>query len=198
MAKRGYASKSNLLKAFQCTLYRLKTSFQWHIMREKSRLLLCVSYVLMSEWVYLYQNTIRRTSNPSTCQPVNFCKPFSKKFNTKSGLFIDQLLTLPQKNDSREGLVWCKKGLVCECGKMNFYLIKPSFAPVRGPFPAKCSAFWCKTRCILVLNAVRFGAKCKVKWCKMRGKMVQNAVLNAAKCKTKSIYIHRNGTNKTF
>ena len=110
---------------------------------EKSRLLLYVSYVLMSEWVYLYQNTIRRTSNPSTCQPVNFCKPFSKKFNTKSGLFIDQLLTLPQKIDSREGLSWCKMGWVCECGKMNFYLKKPPFAPVIGLFTAKCSAFWC-------------------------------------------------------
>ena len=48
------------------------------------------------------------------------------------------------------------------------------------------------------LNAVRFGAKCSAFWCKTQGKMVQNAVLNAAKCKTKSIYIHRNGINKTF
>ena len=51
-AKRGYASKNNLLKAFQCILYKLKTSLQWHIMRKKSRLLLYVSYVLMSEWAY--------------------------------------------------------------------------------------------------------------------------------------------------
>jgi len=143
VTKRGYASKSNLLKAFQCMLYRLKTSFLWHIMRKKSRLLLYVSYVLMSEWAYLHQNTIRRTINSSTCQPINFCKPFSKKFNTKSGLFIDQQPTLPQKIDSHEGLFWCKKGLVCECGKMNFYLIKPSFALVIGLFAAKCSAIWC-------------------------------------------------------
>ena len=104
VAKHGYASKSNLLKAFQCTLYRLKTSFRWHIMSKKSRLPLYVSYVLMSEWAYLCQNTIRRTINSFTCQPVNFCKVFSKKFNTKSGLFIYQLPTLPQKIDSREGL----------------------------------------------------------------------------------------------
>ena len=110
---------------------------------EKSRLLLYVSYVLMSEWAYLCLNTIRRTINSFTCQPVNFCKFFSKYFNTKSGLSIHQLPTLPQKIDSHEGLSWCKKGLVCECGKMNFYLIKPSFAPVMGLFAAKCSAIWC-------------------------------------------------------
>ena len=121
----------------------LKTSMQWHIMRKKSRLLLYVSYVLMSEWAYLCQNTIRRTSNPFTCQFVNFCKFFSRKFNTKSGLFIHQLPTFPQKIDSREGLSWCKKGVVCVCGKMNFYLIKPTFALVLRSFPAKCSAFWC-------------------------------------------------------
>ena len=143
MAKHGYTSKSNLVKAFQCTLYRLKISFQWHIMRKKSRLLLYVSYVLMSEWAYLHQNTIRQTTDSFTCQSANFCKLFSKKFNTISGLFIHQLPTLLQKIDSREGLSWCKKGVVCVCGKMNFYLIKPSFAPVMGLFAAKCSAIWC-------------------------------------------------------
>ena len=143
VAKRSYDSKSNLLKAFQGILYKLKTSLRWHIMRKKSRLLFYVSYVLMSEWAYLCQNTIRQTINSSTCQPINFCKIFSKKFNTKSGLFIHRLPTLPQKNDSREGLFWCKKGLVCECRKMNFYLKKPSFAPVIGLFTAKCSAIWC-------------------------------------------------------
>ena len=143
VAKRSYDSKSNLLKAFQGILYKLKTSLQWHIMRKKSRLLFYVSYVLMSEWAYLCQNTIRRTINSFTCQPVNFCNLFSKNFNTKSGLSIHQLPTLPQKIDSREGLSWCKMGWVCECGKMNFYLIKPSFAPVMGLFAAKCSAIWC-------------------------------------------------------
>ena len=32
-----------------------------------------------------------------------FCPLFSKKFNTKTALFIHQPLTLPQKIDSREG-----------------------------------------------------------------------------------------------
>ena len=35
VAKRGYASKSNLLDAFQCMLYELKTSFLWHRNEEK-------------------------------------------------------------------------------------------------------------------------------------------------------------------
>ena len=28
-------------------------------------------------------------------------------------------------------------------------------------FGAKCSAFWCKTQGVLVLNALRFAAKCE-------------------------------------
>ena len=35
VAKRGYASKSNLLDAFQCMLYELKTPFLWHRNEEK-------------------------------------------------------------------------------------------------------------------------------------------------------------------
>ena len=35
VAKRGYASKSNLLDAFQCMLYELITSFLWHRNEEK-------------------------------------------------------------------------------------------------------------------------------------------------------------------
>ena len=46
--------------------------------------------------------------NLSVRQLVNspatlFCPLFSKKFNTKSALFIHQPLTLPQKIDSHEG-----------------------------------------------------------------------------------------------
>ena len=109
-------------------------------MRKRSRLLLYVSYVLMSEWAYLCLNTIRRTINSFTCQPVNFCKFFSKYFNTKSGLSIHQLPTLPQKIDSREGLFWGKKGLVVNVSKMNTHCIKPQFAPHFGLFAAKCGA----------------------------------------------------------
>ena len=32
-------------------------------------------------------------------------------------------------------------------------------------YGAKRSAFWCKTQCVLVLNAVRFGAKRGAKCC---------------------------------
>ncbi len=35
-------------------------------------------------------------------------------------------------------------------------------------FGAKCSAFWCKIECVLVLNAAHFGAKRGAKCCKMR------------------------------
>ena len=41
-------------------------------------------------------------------------------------------------------------------------------------YGAKRSAFWCKTQCVLVLNARRFGAKCCAKWCKMRGEKHNN------------------------
>ena len=58
-----------------------------------------------------------------------------------SALFIHQLLTLPQKSNSREGLFGCKMGLACACGKMNFYLKEPPFAPVFGLFAAKWRAF---------------------------------------------------------
>ena len=78
---------------------------------------------------------------------------------------------------------------------MNIYLERPPFAPVFGLFAAKCSAFWCKTMCVLVLNAMRFGAKCSAFWCKTQGKMVLNAVFFAAKYDPKSIKIHCNGIN---
>jgi len=52
----------------------------------------------------------------------SFCIVFGKKFNTKSGFFVHQPLTLPQKIDSREGLFWCQKELVVHAGKMYFYL----------------------------------------------------------------------------
>ena len=72
-----------------------------------------------------------------------FCLVFSNKFNIVSTLFVHQSLILSQKIDSREGLFWCRKGLVCACGKMNFYLKRPPFAPDFGQFAAKRTAFWC-------------------------------------------------------
>ena len=93
------------------------------------------------------------------------CHHFSANFNIVSALFIHQLLCLPQKNDSREGLFRCKKGLVVHAGKMNIYFKEPPIALGFGLFAAKCSAIWYKTQCILELNAVRFGAKCNAFWC---------------------------------
>ena len=93
------------------------------------------------------------------------CHLFSVNFNIVSALFIHQLLCLPQKNDSREGLFRCKMGLVVHAGKMNIYFKEPPIALGFGLFAAKCSAIWYKTQCILVLNAMRFGAKCNAFWC---------------------------------
>ena len=47
-------------------------------------------------------------------------------------------------------------------------------------------------------NAVYFGAKRKAFWCKTRCILVLNARQNDAKCETKSINIHRNGIDKTL
>ena len=96
---------------------------------------------------------------------TTFCLVFSKRFNIMSALSVHQSPTLPQKIDSRGGLFWCKRGLICTCGKMNIYLNRPSLTPVFGWFIAKWSAFWCKTRCNMPLNAVRFGAKCSAICC---------------------------------
>jgi len=71
------------------------------------------------------------------------CLIFNKNFNIMSALFVHQPFTLPQKIDSREGCCWCKKGLVHEHYKMNFYLKEPPFAPCFRPFLAKCGAIWC-------------------------------------------------------
>ena len=75
-----------------------------------------------------------------------------------TALFVYQSPTLPQKIDSREGLFWCKKGVVVHAGKMNFYLNRPPLTPV---FWAICS----KMQCVLPLNAVQYGAKRSAFWC---------------------------------
>ena len=80
-------------------------------------------------------------------------------------------------------------GAVVHAGKMNIYFKHPPFSPDFGSFDAKYTAFWCKTHCVLVLNALRFGAKWRAFWCKTQGKMVQNAVQFAAKCRSMRINI---------
>ena len=77
---------------------------------------------------------------------------------------------------------------------MNAHCIKPQFAADFGLFSAKFIAFWCKIRCILVQNTVRFGAKRSAFWCKTQGVLVLNARQNAAKCLAIRIKIHCNGT----
>ena len=94
-----------------------------------------------------------------------FCLVFGTKFNILSALFVRQSFTLPQKNDSREGLFWCKKGWHVDVGKMNFYLKKPPLAPCFGPFLAEYGAICCKMACNMRQNAVRFGAKWRAFWC---------------------------------
>ena len=94
-----------------------------------------------------------------------FCLVFGNKFNIMTALFVHQSPTLPQKIDSRGGLFWCKIGLACACGKMNIYLKGLPFVPHLGLFVAKCRVKWCKTQCVLVLNAVRFAAKCNAFCC---------------------------------
>ena len=85
-----------------------------------------------------------------------------------SALFAHQSSALSQKIDSREDLLWCKKGVVCECGKMNFYLNCSPLTPV-------FQAFFSKMECVLPLNAGHFGAKCNAFWYKMECVLVLNA-----------------------
>ena len=104
-------------------------------------------------------------ANLSTRQLASLCQLFSGKFNIISALSGHQSLTLPQKIDSREGLFWCQKGLVCEYDKMNIYFKKPPFVPHLGLFVAKCTVICSKTQCNMPQNTVRFGAKCSAFWC---------------------------------
>ena len=145
-AKRGYASKGDLAEVVQSILYTLKTDWRWQI---TSAFAWCCFRWPWATW----PATARSVGRNRTCflhrclcaciWQNRFCLVFSIKFNIMSTLSVHQSRTLPQKIDSREGLFWCKKGVVCECGKMNFYLKEPSFAPVLGLFAAKCSAICC-------------------------------------------------------
>ena len=123
--KRGYVSKSDLLEGIPKMLYKLQTAFRRQINSAFPR---CCFH-----WPRATCPATARTSGgkrswfscrcPCACiQHNRFCLVFSNKFNTISAHFINQSPTLPQKIDSREGLLWCKKGVVCECGKMYFYL----------------------------------------------------------------------------
>ena len=162
------SQKGYLAKGIQFIFHKLKTGCQFHLTSAfpwfcfRSPWAVCP----VTACVVSRKRTRFPFRCPCTCTPHNcFCLVFSNTFNTISAFFIHQSPTLPQKNDSREGLFWCKKGVVCEYDKMNFYLKMPPSAPDLGLFAAKCKVKWCKTQCVLVLNAVRFAAKWRAFWC---------------------------------
>jgi len=103
------------------------------------------------------------------------CKIFNTKFNTMSTVFAQHLLALPQKSILAKVCFDAKRGVLYMQTKWIFILWHRHFHPIWGcllqntlRFGAKCTAFWCKMECDLMLNAVCFGAKRKVKWCKMQ------------------------------
>ena len=51
----------------------------------------------------------RAVAYARVCSIIVFCLVSSKNFNIMSALSAHQLLTTPQKIDSRGGLFWCKK-----------------------------------------------------------------------------------------
>jgi len=56
-------------------------------------------------------------------------------------------------------------------------------------FGAKCSAFWCKIQCVLVLNAMRFGAKCVAKT------SLSGSIFCCCGCKFGTIFLQREMQN---
>ena len=162
VSKRGCVSKNNLTEVIQHILYKLKNGYQWQIV---SAFPWCCFRWPWAAWpANARAGSSKRTCFlcycPRACVRHNrFCLVFSKNFNIMSALFVHQSLTRPQIFDSREGLFWCKKGVACECCKMNLYSNGLTFAPDFGLFAAKSRAICSKTQCVLLLNAVRFGAK---------------------------------------
>ena len=138
--------KNNLAEAIQHILYKLKNGYQWQIV---SAFPWCCFRWPWATWpANARAGSSKRTCflrrSPCACVRHNrFCMIFSKNFNIISALFVHQSLTRPQIFDSREGWFWCKKGLACECSKMNLYSNGLTFAPVFGLFAAKYRAFWC-------------------------------------------------------
>ena len=168
VAKRGYISKSGQVEVTLYILYKLKNGCRWHITSAfpytdsvdrglYARKPLALAVVSL--------RAFRAVTHARVHSTIAFCLVFSQKFNIMSAISGHQSPTLPQKIDPREGWFWCKKGIACERGKMNFYLKTPPFVPVIGLFAAKCTAIWCKTHCNMVQNAVHFGAKYSAFWC---------------------------------
>ena len=137
----------------------LNTSVQWHIMRKKIKTTSLCSlcpYVKLDVSMPKHDKTNDWLVHLSTCQPANHCKLFGKKFNTKSGLFIHQLPTLPQKKRFSRRFVLAQKGVSCK-RKQNEYALHKT---------AICTTLWAicsQMRCNMPQNALRFGTKRKVK-----------------------------------
>ena len=161
--------KSGLLEVLPCiypTVENLPS--QWQLISAFSWC--CFRWLWSACPTTAFAGGCKRACFPRSCPYArmprkHFCTVFSKNFNIMSALSVHQSPTQPQKIDSREGLFWCKKGLVVNAGKMNTYCIKPQFAPALGPFFAKFAAFCRKMQCNLVQNAVQFGAKRSAFWC---------------------------------
>ena len=99
----------------------------------------------------------RQLVNLSTRQPAKPCQLFSKNFNTMSALFATNRQPCRKKSILAK-VRFGAKGDGCTC-RQNEFLFK--LTATNTHFFAICS----KMKCILVLNAVRFGAKCNAFWC---------------------------------
>ena len=133
-------------KSFKTFATSWKTSYQRHLTsafprcRATSRELQAPQPLAPAE---VSEHAFRAIAMHAYAEKPPFVHFFSNKFNIMSALFVHQPSTLPQKIDSREGLFWCKRGLVCECGKMNINSKRPPLAPLLGLFGAKYSAICC-------------------------------------------------------
>ena len=82
---------------------------------------------------------------------IVFCIVLSQKFNIMSALSVKQLAIVPQKIDSREGLL-VQKGASSRMLKNEYLLQRTGDCTI-------FRAFFSEMRCNMLLNAVHFGAK---------------------------------------
>ena len=108
VAKRGYISEGNLAEVVPYTLYKLKTWLSVAVYFCVCMMLLPLSVSSMPCkrlcWplqAYLFSVLLPCVHIRNNCF---FCLVFNKNFNIMAVRFAHQSPTLPQKNDSREGL----------------------------------------------------------------------------------------------
>ena len=99
-----FAKPNEQCRACSNIVMARKRTFRW---TGKERL---TRSLIHSSTCQLVHSSTRQLVHSSTRQLAKYCQFFSRKFNTMSALFIHQLLTLPQKIDSREGLFRCQIG----------------------------------------------------------------------------------------